>query len=221
MRQTSLPTTLEDMTGRSPATAIGVVISAVALVLVAAVGLGMRAPDAWLRSAPADASSFDDSPTVGVRRAVAGRAHSTARSMGDQLPLSSPVPHSVRGFAAPAPIVPTPSSTSGPGYSRAEACSVDNAGMAEGEVRSCRFTATRPGGWNLRFVGFAGTEPMREVVVTRDGVATVYGYGGNGWCEDAKIEPGDLVVVRLSDAGPSANLTTLGAGDGWGCRDGG
>ena len=123
-----------------------------------------------------------------------------------------------------------------PPYPRASECSVDTYGLASGDARTCRFTATAAGGWNYYQPphGPTITEiPYIEVSVTRGDETRVYrtervpsgtptgGYRLKG-CDDDIIRPGDRVEVLIQQADPWMDIRNemgVGAGSGWGCSD--
>lgn len=113
----------------------------------------------------------------------------------------------------------------------APSCSVDDAGLREGEQRVCRFTATKAGGAGLRSDGAAQPTGARgDVYYVRNGVRSHQrveyqraGAGGVGVFACAEfLEPGDLVevVVTAGAARPDRPTSTLGAGEGWSCWQG-
>ena len=117
----------------------------------------------------------------------------------------------------------------------ADSCSVDARGLAPGRTRSCQFIAREEGGWWSGYSdgGVAGwyqsQPPAAEVRVTHHGYTSYYraktdpgtpGMDMNGWgCDDALIEPGDLVEVdlRAPDGASPGSYYEAGAGRGWGC----
>ena len=143
---------------------------------------------------------------------------------------------------APVPSTFAPTTTAGPaatptnGYPLAQSCSVDNVGLAYGEQRSCTFTATHAGGWNhyqpadhgpsigdpatvtVRVVHEGVTQIYRSDAVPDGGPAGSYDVEG---CDDAIIQPGDLVEVTIEQPDgrydPVVGEAGGGAGKGWGC----
>ncbi|MGQ0434118.1 MAG: hypothetical protein ACT452_17150 [Microthrixaceae bacterium] len=115
-------------------------------------------------------------------------------------------------------------------YPRQSECVVDNADLGDGEIRTCRFTATARGGTEMTSSGT--TDPpgaTGEVTVTRNGVSTTYyphmrrrRVGDASvfvGCSGGLIQPGDLVdmVLTNSTADPEHATITLSAGEGWSC----
>lgn len=186
------------------------ILGGVAL-LFGAIALGLREPEASLRTAPADVTSLDDTraPIAKLRpvseehiaaQAREGRAQGAPRAVA---PLRTPL--RVPGQDEP------PRKVS---YPAAESCSVDNAGLFTGETRSCRFTATRPGGWRFKLTTGVGTPPYTFVNVTRGDLS--WTYTGHG-CGDAVVEPGDRVDVSLTNDSAEVSVIKLGAGHNWDC----
>ena len=163
-----------------------------------------------------EASSDSDRPDVlpgGASGASAGSAEATERV----IPWSPPTTEVARPVNRA-------------DYPAAAECSVDNEGLAAGEQRRCRFTATTSGGFGFRSSGPVypnAAQVSGKVLVTRDGVTTTYdvvdaraeagGFGAFVGC-DFPLDPGDLVeVVLTSHRDDQLTTTTLGAGDGWAC----
>lgn len=145
---------------------------------------------------------------------------------------------------APAPNIFSPTTTADPAATAigtnplAQSCSVDNAGLAYGEQRSCTFTATHAGGWNfyqppghapsigdpatvtVRVVHDGATKIYRSEMLPDGGPAGSYGVEG---CDDAVIQPGDLVEVTIEQPDgrydPVVGEAGGGAGKGWGCTE--
>jgi hypothetical protein len=136
----------------------------------------------------------------------------------------------------------TTTTTGASEYARAATCSVDTVGES---VRTCRFTATAAGGWNMYFVdpvnGNFNSNAHAEVRVTRDGKTTTYKTHEEQWdpvdpadrrpagCADNVVQPGDQVeVIVYAPAGDwlqngqDSNRPDIGAGAGqdWGCTNG-
>lgn len=118
--------------------------------------------------------------------------------------------------AAPSPD-PSPG---GEEFSPAASCQLTTRDLQADTERTCRFTATRQGGWQLtRGVGvFAGYDPgSYRVHVVRNG-QEVYDTDGTEWtCESEVIRTGDLVTLVLESNPNNYADVELAAGDGYGC----
>lgn len=212
---------------------LGVVIGAAVPVggsLLVSAGQGDRRP------AAEDATGDDASSING--RATDERGAKPARDPGSGVDDGTPIDGEV---GAP-PSGSTADRTAGPSttaaapapstsHPAAASCSVDTAGLDDGAMRSCRFTATKTGGAGMTSSGATGPTPgvgpSGEVTVTRNGVSQTYSVGRHGArAGDAGvfvgcnvfIQPGDLVDVVLTNSSSSTATgvtTTLGAGEGW------
>ena len=223
-------------------------VTGVTALLAAAIPIG--------NSLLAPAGGGDASVIIAPPPAVADPAVEPDRS--DQVPSGPAEPShpsgSTEGSAssespnaqsmAPAPSIFTPTPTADPAatatakYPLAKSCSVDNAGLAYGEQRSCTFTATHAGGWNfyqppehgpsigdpatvtVRVVHDGATQIYRSEMLPDGGPAGSYDVEG---CDDAIIQPGDLIEVTIEQ--PDGRYEVVvgeaggGAGKGWGCTE--
>jgi hypothetical protein len=129
------------------------------------------------------------------------------------------------------PTATTTATTKAAGYPPMTSCSVYSDGLVDDNQRSCRFTATQPGGWNFyqRELHTPRDIPDTWVSVTRDGhtkeyrtTRTASGNIADG-CDDGVIEPGDLVEVVVGPPsrwlGEPNEDAGVGAGAGWGCAE--
>ena len=173
---------------------------------------------------PATGQTSDPSPVPVPSLHTATRSTPTALASGRA--GSSPLADQSAASATPSPResggtggTPVPTPTPRPSLPPpARSCHVSTAGLAEGESRSCAFTATVEGGWRNDppeagvFRGEVG-----EVLVRRNGKTTRYVAFGYADCADDIIEPGDVVTVTLRQTSPLGQVHDLGAGDEYGC----
>ena len=198
--------------------------------------LGVAAGTAWSHQAAPQRVRVVHQPVEGDTSTTIGLASRTQSPAG--LP-PAPTPGQTAAARSPgsaAPRAGAPSPNNAPqhaAYPPASGCSVDATGLATGASRSCRFTATKAGGWwagdpqtrpGSQLGGVSFKDSVVEVWVTRGSSTTPYDtYGTPGYgCGDAIIEPGDLVEVDLKlGSGVSASSGGRyegGAGFGWSCR---
>lgn len=212
----------------------------------AVVGFGVPTGSSWLLS-PGDSVTIDVVPAPApstpspVGPSPSGREVATADATGQpSASESQPPPSGSTSAQAPAARGGSTTTTTAPraDYPAGTACSVDTYGLALGDQRRCRFTATVAGGWNLYqptpHPPSVAQLPDILVRVRRNGIATTYrpqqvhddgpagGYTLEG-CDDAIIRPGDLVEVVIAQPHEVwMDLRTemgVGAGEGWGCTD--
>lgn len=220
--------------GVSPALKMGAAAVAGAVALLVAVSLGLRWPDSWVEKVPADAADLNaGADDVGLK--PLSDRYVEARS-GPEAPgrVEETRGRSVAG--TPVPASPVAAEARRTDYAAATACSLDMSTMAPGQTRTCRFTATKPGGWNFERDGsdprsVGGFDwPSARVTVSRDGESTVYepefeersGVMVLDGCADDIIEPGDLVDVELTSGSMDVDFATkVGAGHLWDCSSAG
>lgn len=215
----------------------GGVALAAALATVFVAQVGLAGPDA-LEQVPADRPTQNASvqpepspepsaqPSPGVAApgpptdAVAAPA-----AVGPAAEPASPPSAETAPSAAPAP-APEPAAGDGaPTYPAAASCRVDSAGLPPNEERTCRFTATRTGGWRFTVRDGAGyiSNTKAFVDVTRNGRTTRYGRDGTGrlsnspQCGDDVVQPGDLVAVTVGQTDVGYFDIEVAAGAGYGC----
>lgn len=139
---------------------------------------------------------------------------------------AEPAPSGARPTGSERAAVPSPDpSPGGEEFPPAASCTLTTRDLQTDTERTCRFTATRNGGWQLtRGVGvFAGYDPgTYRVHVVRDG-REVYDtddidtYDTEGNCDSEVIRPGDLVTLVLESNPNNYADVELAAGDGYGC----
>lgn len=202
------------------------VVLGVVVLLVPLVRGGVSGGSHALEQEPAGRQTTSPTATAtSVPRA--GVTAAPATPLGSAAPAGSPAP-ARPGFSASRPSLSPRATASAPadpstsptsGFPLAPSCQVSTTTLAPGQSATCRFTATRAGGYDVTFnagVGFVD-QGSATVEVVRDGSGTSYdAYHGAG-CADAVIRAGDLVTVTVQ-AGPGAYEDfTLAAGQGHGC----
>jgi hypothetical protein len=121
---------------------------------------------------------------------------------------------------------PTTTTTPSVDYPSAASCSVDNQNLADGQSRSCRFSATAAGGWRsvqLNMGGAGWDFPTARVRVIRAGKANTYFTDSTGQgCGNDVIQPGDQVEVTITQSTEVVHtLIRVGAGERWSCSESG
>lgn len=223
---------------RQQAARTGGALAAVVVVGLAGVGLGndgrrdtlVPVPDP-LASAPSTGPSqarTTPSPESaagppGVARPASPLGASVpapARTAATRLPAGTPT--AGPGPGAPVPAPPPPSASAGPsttGYPEAASCEVTSVGVLPDQEASCRFEATRAGGFAVAYTSSAGVQERERfsVTVTRAGQTTTYPRPTDQDCADGIIEVGDLVVVTLRTRSSAVTSFEVAAGEGFGC----
>jgi hypothetical protein len=143
-------------------------------------------------------------PFPGAGSPTAGPVRSGRRSPNVQGPRPAATPSAESTDFPPAP-----------------SCHVSTRDLASGETKSCRFTATAPGGWRIKnglTVGYVN-RARAEVRVTRDGRTTTYGgqFSDPNACGDDVIRTGDLVTVTVQQTDVGTTDFDLAAGSGYDC----
>jgi hypothetical protein len=199
--------------------------------------LGAVAGVAWPRqAAPQRVRAVHQPMAVETTTTVRVAAPTNSPAVLPQTPAPGQLEPAARsGPAGANAVAPSPDNTpTHPGYPLASACAVDTTGLAPGGARSCRFTATKAGGWSASYypppagsTPYGGYDIYRDpsawLQVTHDGVTKDYGTDsyGNG-CANAIILAGDLVEVDVYAPPPNTNAVPppryqAGAGNGWSC----
>ncbi|HVE99392.1 MAG TPA: hypothetical protein VNA12_09450 [Mycobacteriales bacterium] len=145
-------------------------------------------------------------------------------------PQATGTPNVSTGTApVPGPAVTRPASTassprpapSPTAFPAAESCRVDISGLEAGQSRSCSFTATAEGGYNMRQTGEVAAVTVAgenyRVDVTRGGRTSTHGYDEYAPCKDAVVEPGDQVTVTVYKLKENVTDFQVGAGEGYNC----
>lgn len=179
-------------------------------------------PTPGLTSVP-PASSGPDDGTVGV---------SATDSSGVPVGAASPRPlSSSNRSTAPRRDDPRaqPSSTTNPqapdpgDFPQQASCQVSSTTLAPDQTATCRFTATRPGGWYFEpgfgtFYGVENETYSAEVLVDRAGQVTRFAPDFDDRCRDAVVQPGDRVTVTIQQSRARAyNDFDTAAGEGFDC----
>ncbi|HVE75129.1 MAG TPA: hypothetical protein VNA30_08625 [Mycobacteriales bacterium] len=208
----------------------GTVLVAAGLVVLVVTQVGRSAPDA-LEQIPADkptpSSSVRSEPAAPISRGLAapGSGIKPAGSLAPVRPNTTAAgTPAAQDKPAPAP-ARSQAAAPAAGYPPAASCKVDTMGLLPNEERTCRFTATREGGWRFEQRNGAGyvNRAKAFVDVTRNGRTTRYGgdasgrLSGNVQCGTDVVQPGDLVTVTVGQTEVGYLDLEIGAGAGYRC----
>jgi hypothetical protein len=165
----------------------------------------------------ASAPATPTTPEPALQPSPAGTGGYAAPA-GSPEPISQPAARHTSEASAGASTRPAPTAA---GYTRAASCHVSTRDLSGGPTWACRFTATKPGGWQLtRGVAvFAGYDPATvRVTVERRGTMVYSTDGVQQDCTDGVVQPGDRVEVSIESRSAShVEDLDVGAGAGYGC----